>query len=92
VLIEARPAWHTDAACRGLGTTGFVVAFTDKRRPWRLELCAGCQVRTECAMTALVLLEGRQRVFGVWGGVPVDITRGRQRAVQQLRAVVQVRR
>jgi hypothetical protein len=45
-----RPAWMTRAACRGVGTEGFIV---DKGGRHTRLVCEGCEVRAECLETAL---------------------------------------
>lgn len=62
-LIEAvTPEWRSRAACRGMGPTLFFVeekggAYLEARR-----ICAGCEVRAECADAGL------SEHFGCWGG------------------------
>jgi WhiB family transcriptional regulator, redox-sensing transcriptional regulator len=68
--LVSRPAWHRDAACRGMGTETFFVErgqSTDAARA----ICARCEVRAECLDAALAVPS-----MGVWGG-----TTGRGRRV-----------
>lgn len=56
----ARPAWHADAACRGMGPAMF---FPERGAPVApaKAVCAGCPVAGPCAEA------GRGEV-GIWGG------------------------
>jgi WhiB family redox-sensing transcriptional regulator len=55
-----RPAWHADAACRGMGPDLF---FGDPLRAVEAKkVCAGCPVTAEC------LAAGMTEQRGVWGG------------------------
>lgn len=58
------PAWHRDAACRGLDPEVF---FTERgeRTDAPKAICAGCPVRVECLEYAL---DNREPI-GVWGGL-----------------------
>ena len=64
-LLE-RPAWHAEAACRGMGWDKF---FTDNRghaaqfNRGAKAICADCPVVAECAAAGL------REVYGVWGGM-----------------------
>jgi len=60
-----RPAWHFEAACRGVGHQAFVITghgvqYGDRAR----ELCEGGRVRQECLEVALADSE----LLGLWGG------------------------
>ena len=71
-----RPTWHTQAACRGTGPDGFFPGLGGSTEAAK-EVCAGCDVRTECLEAALA---DSQRQ-GVWGGTSEryrrDMRRGR---------------
>ena len=70
-----RPGWHRRAACRGLGTRGFV------KSPGAVygmrELCAGCPVRVECLEFALADVT----IIGLWGGTDDAERRAMRRQV-----------
>lgn len=57
-LLVARPAWHTQAACRGVGPGRVYVAQGEDTRPARA-LCAQCPVSTPCAAAG--------DDHGIWG-------------------------
>jgi hypothetical protein len=57
----ARPAWHRQAACRGVGTEGYIIESGGRHNR---VLCAGCPVRQECLEVALADPE----LVGLWGG------------------------
>ena len=59
ILGAGRPAWHARAACRGKGPAVFFAASTGTA----VEVCAGCEVRPECAEA------GEDEPEGVWGGL-----------------------
>jgi hypothetical protein len=61
-LLEARPAWHARAACRGDGPATFFPEQGQSAGPAR-DVCAGCPVAAECAEAGLV------EDFGVWGAM-----------------------
>jgi hypothetical protein len=58
-----RPAWHLDAACRGMGHGAFVRSEKADYGPTR-ELCEGCPVRQQCLEAALADPD----IVGLWGG------------------------
>ena len=60
-LELTRPAWHRQAACRGMGTDLFFLDRGESVAP-ALELCGGCQVVAECREAGL----GTR--YGIWGG------------------------
>jgi hypothetical protein len=71
----ARPDWHGQAACAGVGPSIFFAAGdgVHRRRPGAASynaarrLCAACPVIAECA------IEGTSEQFGIWGGLsPVE--------------------
>jgi len=62
--LVGRPAWQRRAACRGLGTQGFVISRGGGGYPKAKEFCAGCPVRQEC----LDLAMADDELVGVWGG------------------------
>jgi WhiB family redox-sensing transcriptional regulator len=76
--LLARPAWHRQAACRGLAVDGNEPnPFFPNRGDWArqaAEVCSGCQVKTECAEA------GMSQKFGVWGGLPERQRRKLRRA------------
>jgi hypothetical protein len=59
----ARPAWHREAACRGLDTSAFFVDRGRRSDPVAA-ICEACPVRQPCRSHADALPEK----FGVWGG------------------------
>ena len=61
--ILHRPAWHRQAACRGLGASGFVKSTGGAYGATRRE-CARCPVRQECLDYALA----DESIVGLWGG------------------------
>lgn len=66
------PAWMADAACRGVDTAIF---FPDTRSPNAYayiearQICAGCEVRTECLEHALASETRNFDTVGMWGGM-----------------------
>ena len=73
-LGSHRPAWHTKAACLGMGTEMF---FTEGRiGPGRaFAVCATCPVAAECLAYAIEAGE-----LGIWGGVSASQRRQRPAA------------
>jgi WhiB family redox-sensing transcriptional regulator len=64
-----RPEWHRRAACRGVGSGGFVVVQGGQYDDQARRLCGGCPVRQECLETALADPD----LTGMWGGTtPVE--------------------
>ena len=61
--ILRRPEWHRQAACRGMGASGFVKSTGGAYGATRQE-CAGCAVRQECLDFALA----DESIVGLWGG------------------------
>jgi hypothetical protein len=59
-----RPAWHREAACRGIGPAAF---FPERGHGPNegLRHCQSCAVSSECLSAAL---EGGESTAGVWGG------------------------
>jgi WhiB family transcriptional regulator, redox-sensing transcriptional regulator len=59
-----RPAWHAQAACRGMGPDAF---FPERGQTTAAAqaVCEGCEVRTECLSVALADSD----THGVWGGL-----------------------
>ena len=59
-----RPAWHSRAACRGMGTEVFFptdqITLNRARR-----ICSGCPVNAECAEFAL----DHPSLKGIWAGM-----------------------
>ena len=62
--LLARPAWMTDAACRGMGHEEFIVSESHLPLPAVRRLCEGCPVREPCLDFAL----GHKNLKGIWGG------------------------
>lgn len=69
---DLRPAWHAEAACRGMGPADFYSGYEvgrghhDEPTPdlWRaLDTCRGCPVAAECREA------GDGERWGVWGGL-----------------------
>jgi hypothetical protein len=63
--IVNRPAWHRQAACRGMGTDAF---FPGRGEPLdeAIAVCEGCPVRSECFDAAAAI---GNDCHGVWGGL-----------------------
>ncbi len=61
--VLRRPQWHRQAACRGMGTSGFVKSTGGAYGVTRRE-CARCPVRQECLDFALA----DESIVGLWGG------------------------
>ena len=62
-----RPAWHAQAACRGVGTELFFSGRGETPTTYRKarELyCSHCPVVTQCREA------GKHEAFGLWGGRP----------------------
>jgi WhiB family transcriptional regulator, redox-sensing transcriptional regulator len=61
--LLARPVWHHEALCRGMGPGSFVTsrATTDADTA---ALCEACPVREDCLDFALT----KPELVGVWGG------------------------
>ena len=59
-----RPAWHRQAACRGVGTAMFFPTRGERIEP-ATAICGVCTVREECLGAALEHWDTR----GVWGGM-----------------------
>jgi len=74
----ARPAWQSDAACRGLGPALFFPELGHDRDVPKMAkaICADCPVRSEC------LEYGIHERFGIWGGL----------AIKERRVVLALRR
>ena len=68
-ILEAfrRPAWHREAACRGMGPDTFFPTTGRSAAPAKA-LCATCPVYAECNATA----EADPGVQGVWAGLGQD--------------------
>jgi WhiB family redox-sensing transcriptional regulator len=60
--ILQRPAWHRQAACRGRGTSEFIV---ERGATGRLAkaVCSTCEVRPACFEAAML----DESLQGVWG-------------------------
>lgn len=77
--LLARPAWHEQAACRGVGADGTKpnVFFPDRGENHRpaAQLCQTCPVFEECRAHA----QGLPERFGIWHGLGQRArTRGRR--------------
>lgn len=59
--LLARPEWHQEAVCRGMGTDLFFLAPGGDSEPGKA-ICATCPVQAEC-------LEAGQGEHGLWGGL-----------------------
>jgi len=76
--LYERPAWHKEAACRGLGTEVFIF---ERNAPTRTlvkqarQVCAECRVRCECLSAALADPE----LVGTWGGTSAEERRAIRR-------------
>ena len=62
--ILNRPAWHAQAACRGMGPDPFFAGRGEAHRA-ALAVCASCPVRVECGEAAMA----DPTTVGVWGGM-----------------------
>ncbi|MCQ4205936.1 WhiB family transcriptional regulator [Streptomyces longispororuber] len=66
--------WQQRAACRGMNSATFFSPTGERGRARRVReerarrICAGCEVRTVCAATAL----RHGETYGVWGGLSRD--------------------
>jgi len=76
--LIGRPAWQRRAACRGLGTQGFVIGRGGGYAKAK-ETCAGCAVRMECIEVAMA----DDDLVGMWGGT----TEGERRQMRASRGV-----
>ena len=74
VLVPARPAWQSLAACRGMPTSWWFPK-GDKVEPIVRATCAACPVAIECGRQALAVGE-----VGVWGGATERERRAGRRA------------
>ena len=75
-----RPAWHRQAACRGVGVDLFVIDQGQQYEPRARQMCAGCPVRQECLDAALSF--GDRGVTGLWGGTTPTERRQLRRGVE----------
>lgn len=76
-LLAPRPAWHADAACRGMDTALF---FPERGQDTRSAkaICATCTVRDECRGYAR---SAGAQLIGIWAGTTGrDRRRGRTAA------------
>ncbi len=64
-LDQLHPAWHADAACRGMDPDIF---FPIEHRAQReaKEVCKGCPVRETCESSGL------GESYGIWGGRTIN--------------------
>lgn len=77
--IPARPAWHAEAACRGVGPDLFFGKRGHADYGQAAELCGRCPVRAECDLEA-EQLPYTLRLYGYRAGLtPHDRTRLRRR-------------
>lgn len=68
-----RPAWHAQAACRGMGWQLFFVERGENVQPARA-VCEGCPVQAQCLEAA------QSENFGIWGGQTAkERSKGRRR-------------
>jgi hypothetical protein len=70
-----RPAWHAQAACRGMGTSLFFVDRGGDPNPAKA-ICATCPVTAECA-------EASADEQGIWAGVAASRQARAQRERRQ---------
>ena len=76
VIRISRPAFFTDAACRGQDPDEWVPDPSSKKSTQRQKaICAGCPVLTECHTYALA----DDQLVGIWGGTS-EIERDRLRS------------
>jgi WhiB family redox-sensing transcriptional regulator len=64
-INSLRPAWHADAACRGIGPELFYAENDRLKAKEAKALCATCPVRIECRDWGVEKIEH----FGIWGGM-----------------------
>ena len=58
-----RPAWHAEAACRGMGPSKFFLEGRGADYRLARAVCADCPVQAQCAEA------GAKEAFGMWGGL-----------------------
>ena len=95
-LLELRPKWHAQAACKDEGApTMFADAWGEGRtarirRAAALRCCTRCPVRRECGEQALADVEAGMSLYGVFCGIEfTDVTPCRQEPdLARLRALV----
>jgi WhiB family transcriptional regulator, redox-sensing transcriptional regulator len=63
--LVRRPAWHQQAACRGVGADLFIIDRGTQYEESARQLCAGCSVHPECLDAALAY---GGSMTGLWGG------------------------
>jgi WhiB family transcriptional regulator, redox-sensing transcriptional regulator len=73
-LLNVRPAWQAEAACRGAGTVDYFPSRGESTAAAKA-VCAGCPVRTECLDYALDT-PADARLPGIWGGTSERERRG----------------
>jgi len=66
VELTRRPSWHAEAACRGMGTDGFVLSrgANESIMSRARAICDRCTVSQECLDFALADPDS----MGIWGG------------------------
>lgn len=79
LLEMLHPAWHRDAACRGMDAKIFYPHSYESAKP-ALTVCADCPVREQCDEA------GKSDVFGIWGG-KTAADRRHERRHQQRRSL-----
>lgn len=67
-VIEARPAWQAQAACKGAGLEVNFFPERGQRSAVARFFCSGCDVREECLDYALGFGDGTAPLPGIWGG------------------------
>lgn len=73
--VFTRPAWMSDAACRGLDVDLFFLDRGAAGAQHAKAVCKSCPVRHDCKTYAI----DNGEKFGVWGGtVPLDRRRSRR--------------
>lgn len=70
--LLAPPAWHADAACRGVDPDIFYPTRGEDTNHAR-RYCDTCPVRADCAAA------GRHEQFGIWGGESTKQRKARRR-------------
>ncbi len=75
--IVNRPAWHRQAACRGMGSASFFPPRGVSIRA-ATTVCDGCSVREECLNAAQSIGED---CHGVWAGLSREGRRVLRRSV-----------
>ena len=74
-----RPAWHRQAACRGVDPDLFFPERGSRRYVEALAYCQDCPVRQECLASAFEF--GERWTMSIWGGTTGRDRKGLRRGV-----------